>query len=580
HFYKKTYLGGKLTQISITESTNVRTENKDEWTESVSGSFSASVSSPTFSVSGSVSAAVDKSQSEQQQQDKQEESTISRMMVYGGIPAAFSPAEDGQSSPGFKEWASSIDVLPVPVDYQLYPIKMLLNSLWVNKHGVNIRALWEEAEISYYNGEAFFNEGPNPLVSYSLIYQFEISSPILNQTYWSSSLSPILDITYYVVENGAEATKNLKIPIEFQYTNCKGEMFVSDFVQDNTPAGRKEGVITAFYLNTPNPAGTQYRTFEPHPTKSLKYPLKFDFRTVDFFLSTKKPIIKITLPTGFPPLQYEPSKIISWKTYKAILFFSSSAGVISTPTNFYATAAFENYWSYNATSRYVPYGTMSGYPSSNTVPFTCTDEHHGSEQCIDGIEFQYRGPSVPISSSDPRPKPIYDPINSVFYPKDFRLSTPSRAWLSFSNPIPPTDYPKDLFYVENFRKIGINSRVNWLKIYFPNTNDPWRFDILTYHINNEKSIYDSANYINTYFADNTDLTYKFFKLESFGPTNLAEKQLYFYHNYNYNGGIIDSYEYFYQNAPYYSSIQGKNSNFDVFEDLEERTSHRFFKKNL
>ncbi|KAF2068367.1 hypothetical protein CYY_010307, partial [Polysphondylium violaceum] len=567
------------------KSTNVRTENKDEWTESVSGSFSASVSSPTFSVSGSVSAAVDKSQSEQQQQEKQESSTTSRMMVYGGIPAAFSPAEDGQSSPGFKEWASSIDVLPVPVDYQLYPIKMLLNSLWVNKHGVNIRALWEEAEISYYKGEAFSEEpNPNnPLVSFSLIYEFNVDSPILKQNYWGSNLSPILDITYYVVESGAEVSKNLKIPIEFQYTNCKGEMFVSDFVQDNTPVGKKEGEITAFYMNTPNPAGTQYKTFEPHPTKSLKYPLKFDFINVDFFLSTKKPIIKITLPTGFPPLTNspsKPSKIISWKTYKAILF--NENGVIVAPIsgtrNYYATAAFEHYWSYNATSRNVKYPSF-GFPNSNEVPFICYPANT-ADQCTDGIEFQYRGPSVPISETDPRPKPILPKAFSTAFNRDYNVPSPSRTWFSFSNPTADPLYPKNLFFVENINKLGLNARVNWLKIYYPNIDDPWRFDILTYHINNEKSIYDSTNYINTDFAENTDLSYKFFKLESFGPTNLVARQLYFYHNYNYNGGIIDSYEYFYQNAPYYSSIQNKNSNFDVFEDLEERTSHRFFEKNL
>ncbi|KAF2068094.1 hypothetical protein CYY_010580, partial [Polysphondylium violaceum] len=561
------------------ESMNVKTENKNEWTESVSGSFSASVSSPTFSVSGSVSAAVDKSQSTEQQQDKQDKSTISRMMVYGGIPAAFSPAEDGQSSPGFKEWASSIDVLPVPVDYQLYPIKMLLNSLWVNKHGVNIRALWEEAEISYYNGGTYLAEQPilmNSLVSYSLIYEFNDDSPILNQNYWSSNLSPILDITYYVLENGVEVTKNLKIPVRFQYTNCKGEMFVSDFVQDNTPAGRKEGELRAFYMNTPNPAGTQYKTFEPHPTKSLKYPLKFDFINVDFFLSTKKPIIKITLPTGFPPLRSsQPSKIISWKTYKAILF--NENGVIANSfTSFYATAAFEHYWSYNATSGDFRYGSI-GFPNSNQVPFTCRST---DDNCVDGIEFQYRGPSIPISATDPRPKPQYSKTQFNAFKRDFNVPSPSRTWFSFSNTVPPTNYPKDLFFVENINKIGINARVNWLKIYYPNTNNPWRFDILSYHINNEKNIYDSTNYINTNFADNKDLSYKFFKLESFGPTNLAEKQLYFYHNYNYNGGIIDSYEYFYQNAPYYSSIQNKNSNFDVFEDLLEDTSHRFFEQNF
>ncbi|KAF2077653.1 hypothetical protein CYY_001040 [Polysphondylium violaceum] len=575
HFYKKTYLGGKLSQITITKSSEVSTENKDDWTESVSGSFSASVSSPTFSVSGSVSASVDKSQSEEEQQKKQDNSKTSRLLIYGGIAAAFSPAEDGMSSPGFKEWAQSIDVLPVPVDYQLYPIRGLFNTLWVNRHGHNISQLWEEAEMNYY----FMNNDPgNNRVSYSLIFEFDQSSfSTPDQDSFKSFDLPILDITYYLPSSEPNGVaKKIQIPLYLQYTNVEGKRSYNSYMDTTDEKFVTKLNMGAFY-NPNTSQQTIYPIYDVHPNVTLKYPIKFDFSTFDIFSSVQKPIIKILTSPGSPKISsIQPSKIINWKTYKAILFNPTNGQVVSDTDKYYATSALEHYWSFNGWSQKLgPNPSTNGFivSTGNLVCSPSLNDH----QCFDEVEFSYRGDQPDPSAT--RPNTPRDPSKVSSFKKQLSANNleQTRSWFSFSAPISP-EYPKDVFFAETVDRIGMKLRIMWLKIFYPDTQNPWKFDILTYHLLSDPEI-TTVEKSWSYFLDTVTIfpspiekqNSLFYKLVPFAQSPVA-KQLFYYHNYNYNGN--------YKLNPHYSTfwrqIYGDSLDiFYTFVDPDDGSRHKY-----
>ncbi|KAF2068486.1 hypothetical protein CYY_010189, partial [Polysphondylium violaceum] len=527
HFYKKTFLGGKLTQLTITESSRVSEENESEWTESAAASLSASISGPSFSLGGTASSTQDKSQSTEQQQEKEASSTVTRVLVYGGTPAAFSPAEDGQSSPGFKEWAESIDVLPIPVDYQLYPIRVLFNSLWINKHGINISQVWTEAEFDYYrmqNGHVSGNH------SYSLIYEFDTSSfeNRVEESYYSTDI-PILDITYFVQSpDNVPKEKNIFVPLYFQFTQLSGMRYNYTY-QDRKPAPNQMDTLEAFYDGVNSGKKTVYQTYRTGESNGMRYPMRYDFKTEDFFSSAKTPIIKIVTHGSGPPISYRyPAKIISHETKKAILF--NSGGVVEAKDRYYGTTTFQNQWAWHE-SYWNQFNNGIFYGSNGNM--TCSRIWHPT-QCVDSLEFSYRANSQP-SGQNPRPvsQEFKNEDEITRFDRDFSLVTPSDYWFNFGGAV-NTNVPKDLFFIENQAIIGMLTRINWMKIYYPSETQPWIFDILSYHRRNDPDIgLDQFIDVNQDFTNPSTKPYKFIKLVPFESKEAVAHQLFYYHNYNF-----------------------------------------------
>ncbi|KAF2070763.1 hypothetical protein CYY_007926 [Polysphondylium violaceum] len=528
HFYKKTFLGGMLTQLTITNSSKVTSDNKDEWIESASGSFSASVSSPSFSVSGSASAAVDKSQTEQQQQGKEESSTRSRMMVYGGSPAAFSPAEDGQSSPGFKEWAHSIDVLPVPVDYQLYPIKMLFNNLWVNKHGVKISEAWELGETMFYL-ENNYSPDSHDKYNYSLIFRFDENDIDMASI-------PILTIKYFeqdIFDNIRE--KTFTTPVPYIHTDELGLQRKYSYRATSQPRYHSDK-----YKAFSNRGNLNYNTETTTVSSDFgyefiaNYPIKFDFSGPNIFSSVKTPII--TLASAYRLDTSQPFKLISWDSYDAILF--NASGVITNSNRYYGITSFENKWAKNINGQARP-------EDFATSQFACVDKY-----CTDTLTFSF-------GDLGSYPGPLKYPQKDAVFSKrlDFlwnSIPEPNllHNWFSFSNPV--VDYLEPRLYVESGGKIGMSSRINWVKIMYPKEGHPWKFVIFAYHIKSESSLdVGATNWLN---PPDRDVNYKYYFLQHMRNYEVP-RQLFYYRNYNFrrfnthdpNGQLlnVDSYNYLY-----------------------------------
>ncbi|KYQ91949.1 hypothetical protein DLAC_07190 [Tieghemostelium lacteum] len=151
HYYKSVSLGGKLSQITVVSEKTRNEFESSEMKESIKLSFSASVSSPIGGVRGSYSQSLDNEVSTTRQSEFTSKTKKTSIIVYGGAPGSYGPSDTPESTiSSFGAWASSVDQIPVPIDYQLSAIGNIIPKTWVTRNGTQIRAIWYEAELKYY----------------------------------------------------------------------------------------------------------------------------------------------------------------------------------------------------------------------------------------------------------------------------------------------------------------------------------------------------------------------------------------------------------------------------------------------
>ncbi|KAF2069656.1 hypothetical protein CYY_009025 [Polysphondylium violaceum] len=573
HFYKKTFLGGKLTQLTITSESEVSSENESDWSESASASLSASVSGPSFSVDASVSASIDKSQSTSEQQSKSESSTTSRMLIYGGAPAAFSPAQDGLTSPGFKKWTHSIDTLPVPLEYQLYPIREIIKKEWKNKHGVKLQETWKDAENIFYAMNNVDEDVDG--IPYSLIFEWETLDqqhiPFVMYDY------PILKITYSINSIDKDKKPTTKLvdfvtPIIFTATDFFGKKtkyLFSDRGDNPDFMVKNAQVAFSYSINSQ----TSYDSYDYKIHSNMRQPFRFDFRAPDFINSKSKPTIQIIVPSAYPQakIKYsEPPKIISWENSIAILF--NEGGIIDSPTTYYATTVFENKWGW-LWGQYI--GPDQSFPDNSGISFpdgiAKCDASISYFGCTDYVAFYYRGrPYIgPSSNNTVTPDKIHR--FGINYNTPFRHTT---FWHNFHSPIPENpDWPKEVFYIENINNIGMVTRINWLKIFYPHKDiaTNWKFEVLGYHIkDNQHSESPSQEWLG--FPElhaNPNSNPNFHTLSLIQHSQ--PKQLFFYPNYNFRLGDFEQPKSIHY--PYYTNIYQGNPIDHIF--IEDGQSFKF-----
>ncbi|KYR02492.1 hypothetical protein DLAC_01336 [Tieghemostelium lacteum] len=150
HFYKKAVMGGRLSTVAVATMTSSEQSERDAWQESTARSFSASISAPVFKASVEVSETTDSTLDTNSQQTMQDESTRSTVITYGGPLGAYGPTS-GYENSNFQKWSQGVDLAPIPVDYDLAPIRSIINKNWkVGNSTMLVLELWEKAEIEYY----------------------------------------------------------------------------------------------------------------------------------------------------------------------------------------------------------------------------------------------------------------------------------------------------------------------------------------------------------------------------------------------------------------------------------------------
>jgi hypothetical protein len=133
HYYKKASLGGKLKQITSVDDTFEKSSTEQEMSEQSRLQFSAGVSGlDIFSASFSSSYSLQEESSFEQQREFQTSTSRSRIITYGGAPGSFGPSSNEAPS-NFGDWAATVDLLPVPVQYELGRIDEIIPDTWRTK---------------------------------------------------------------------------------------------------------------------------------------------------------------------------------------------------------------------------------------------------------------------------------------------------------------------------------------------------------------------------------------------------------------------------------------------------------------
>lgn len=162
HFYNTATLGGRLRQVTVLDSSYESTQSEFEIQKSADISFAASVSGTLLSADASLSldlaGSLDSSTSSAQQSEYESSTSRSTVITYGGPPGSFGPTTSEAPS-NFGDWASAVDLLPVPIDYQLVPIHNAIPAEWRSKNGTSIKEIWKSAESLFRSAESPLTEG-------------------------------------------------------------------------------------------------------------------------------------------------------------------------------------------------------------------------------------------------------------------------------------------------------------------------------------------------------------------------------------------------------------------------------------
>ncbi|KYQ91948.1 hypothetical protein DLAC_07189 [Tieghemostelium lacteum] len=150
YYLKSAVMGGKLTQVSVMDSSFESSTQSQELEQHSKLSFGGSIKAPMFKSSFDYKESNDYQVSFSSHTEYEQKSSRSTLITYGGAPASFNPS--GDSTANYDEWAGSVDLLPVPIDFKLARIYDLIPKDWKSKNGSNlIHNLWYKAEelLSY-----------------------------------------------------------------------------------------------------------------------------------------------------------------------------------------------------------------------------------------------------------------------------------------------------------------------------------------------------------------------------------------------------------------------------------------------
>jgi len=510
HFYFSTFLGGKLSQITVTSEKNVEKEGEKSWTESSQDALSVSVTSPSFSVKGSYSKSLDKTNSATTQESNKKSSTTSKILTYGGVPAAFSPAADQVSSPTYSDWAQSIDLLPVPIDPQLFPLRDYINNQWINKYNQNLNQLWNNAEQIFYQMNNF-NRDPDSL--FSIIFDIDHTKVPYGKEFIEGK--PTLKIHYWVKEESFE--KSIELPmIHLDNSGSIHRVFytkTSEFSPKDCPT------YTAFNRDISYQTSKDIHVCDYGIDDIVRYPIRLEIDLpIELFASSKKPIISLSfISEGIEYISFKnPAKIIYWANNQAIFF---DQNVYIDTQNRYTTIALEHRWAWHISRKYV---------FNNKKPsavLECSGSH-----CTDSISFKFEdlGNQVQTLSFD---------LNAA--------SHDMIQWHDFKS----SDLSSSIFDVIHNSNIGLQTRILWALRFGADDNNadvedptPWIKHISSYHIKGNQKAMHAKEFIEVNHDDNshdrfdTQATYEF-------KNGLEQpKQLFFYHNYNYPTEGVQPYE--------------------------------------
>jgi hypothetical protein len=172
HYYRSAVLGGKLSVMSVVDKKYEQNSESRHLAQQSELTFSAGVSAPVMSVKGEFSDSFEHEIDSTSRGEYEASSTRSSVLTFGGAPGSFGPSSETTSSPssyagtqlltpfkeavGFSikcnlcvEWAETIDLLPIPINYELKSIYSIIPPEWT-VGSISVRELWEQGEQIYF----------------------------------------------------------------------------------------------------------------------------------------------------------------------------------------------------------------------------------------------------------------------------------------------------------------------------------------------------------------------------------------------------------------------------------------------
>ncbi|KYQ91472.1 hypothetical protein DLAC_08439 [Tieghemostelium lacteum] len=181
-FFQTATLGGKLEVLSVTSKSAASTMSSSELSQNQAIAFSASVSTPFVSGSASYSQSMDSDVSSTSKSNYDFSTSKSQVLATGGAPGSYSPDGSGPSTYG--EWAKTVDLVPMPIKYQVDFIGNIIPTSWKTPSGNFTKLLWFEALNSLYTNTTTSSVDAYQLSIYfkSPVNPSNFNSTLLNMT--------------------------------------------------------------------------------------------------------------------------------------------------------------------------------------------------------------------------------------------------------------------------------------------------------------------------------------------------------------------------------------------------------------
>ncbi|EGG16667.1 hypothetical protein DFA_07645 [Cavenderia fasciculata] len=146
HFMKKVVLGGKLSVVQSINEKLTKSQVESNYQEQIDMSVKASVTSEVVSASASYSSSNGKQEENKDESESSNKFQKTSLTSRGGKLGSY--GNDGEPT-YFGTWASSVDLNPVPIEYELSPIESLIHLDWMTKSNRSVKEMWKNAYNTY-----------------------------------------------------------------------------------------------------------------------------------------------------------------------------------------------------------------------------------------------------------------------------------------------------------------------------------------------------------------------------------------------------------------------------------------------
>eukprot|EP01132_Coremiostelium_polycephalum_P003336 gene3336-4182_t len=266
YYFRTVTMGGRLTQITSMDYSFESDKTSSEIEESQKISFGMSIKAPMFSASGDFSESKDSQVTSEQQKTYENSTSRSSIITYGGAVGSFNPGDD--SAPAeYTQWARSVDLLPVPLDYKLSPILSIIPETWKNIHqNVSIKKLWQDADDLL----SQMYEGFSIKTKYSLELYFEPEGRFLEDL---ANTMVSIDIDEKNVVSNEMKAMNRTIDRDSRKVYSDWKWFKCETVDTGNHGGEEDFCYTR--LKSP----MQQIFYRPQMEKTPKISLRLDYET-------------------------------------------------------------------------------------------------------------------------------------------------------------------------------------------------------------------------------------------------------------------------------------------------------------